>query len=686
MHELWTTILAPVLDALRPRLVLDIGDSEGRLATLAAGYVQSWGGHVQRWAGPRTGQPSGRPSARAATRLPMGEGLTLPPGEADIVLLHTAGEAPSIDETIEAVAAASAAAGRPLPVILVHGVDADAGLTTALERFAEARAPAGCGLNVLLVPGLGGMAVLSESPLIGDAYGRLARLLDELRLPDAAARHLLAVEEHRLAERARAERAWSRLRSEQARALESEMLGLERDELRVRVRELAGAVAAVPLSVAASPVPSAAPPSEPSQADVRALLEPAELLRELGWEGAEEDLGLPISNNVIAEGQRFEWEWPTSGTPSPAPSIAYLLPGLPPEGSGGSHSLVAEARGQRALGAATRVCVPTEALERAQRLYGNDDGLFVAYAEEDAIVQVTGAADVVVSTEHTSMPLAQRIARERPEVVCAYYVQDYEPLFAPPGSARSDHALLSYRALSEQVLFAKTHWLRNVVMARHGVPVMKVAPSLDRSIFHAGGRSPRRDGIVRVAAMIRPRTPRRRARATLLALEAIARRLGEGVHVLTFGCDAQEFAALRAVVGAESAQAKVTHLGLLTRVNVAEAMRRTDVFIDASAYQAFGRTGLEAMACGAVPVLPALGGVREYAEHDRDAVTLAHDAPEAIADAVCALLGDRERLARLREAGLRSAARFSIERAARSQLGLFAAVTTVRAQRATVPA
>src|ERR1700720_4706189 len=43
-------------------------------------------------------------------------------------------------------------------------------------------------------------------------------------------------------------------------------------------------------------------------------------------------------------------------------SVAYLLPGLPPEGSGGSHSLVQEARGLRKLGARARVCVPAGSL------------------------------------------------------------------------------------------------------------------------------------------------------------------------------------------------------------------------------------------------------------------------------------------------------------------------------------
>jgi glycosyltransferase involved in cell wall biosynthesis len=101
-------------------------------------------------------------------------------------------------------------------------------------------------------------------------------------------------------------------------------------------------------------------------------------------------------------------------------------------------------------------------------------------------------------------------------------------------------------------------------------------------------------------------------------------------------------------------------------------MRHCDVFVDASAYQAFGRTGLEAMACGAVPLLPALGGVHEYAVEDGNAVILDDGSPQAIAAAVIALARDRRRLGRLRQAGVLAAQRFSVERAARSQLELFA--------------
>jgi Glycosyl transferases group 1 len=431
-----------------------------------------------------------------------------------------------------------------------------------------------------------------------------------------------------------------------------------------------------------------ATPEEPTQESIRAQL--SSMIEE----------ALPAGEaRTLIEGQELSPRRPTAAEPLAVPArdasqdaavlpkVAYLLPGLPPEGSGGSHSLVQEARGLRELDARARICVPSESLRTAAELYGNEDDLFVPYTGDSAAAvsghSVLGAiadADVVVATEYPSVDLLAQLARERPRTVCAYYVQDYEPLFAPPCSSRSDRALLSYRAIPDQLVFAKTHWLCAVVSALHGVSVAKVTPSLDRELFHARGRL-ESENALRIAAMVRPRTPRRRPAATLDALSVIAGALEGDGEITTFGCDEDSFAEIGGY-----AVAGVRHLGLLSRAQVAELMRRCDVFIDASAYQAFGRTGLEAMACGAVPVLPALGGVYEYADHDGNAIVLEGGGPREIADAVAALARDRRRVRRLRDAGVRTAQGFSIERAAHSQLELFSAAAARRRPLATVAA
>ena len=372
----------------------------------------------------------------------------------------------------------------------------------------------------------------------------------------------------------------------------------------------------------------------------------------------------------LSAGQELAPGWPDPEVAVRTAPVAYLLPGMPAEGSGGAKSVVQEARGLRELGTSAHVCVPTGALPRAGRLYGNDDELFVAYAQDSAIGQAVGEAAVAVATEHTSVPLLARLADQRPELALAYYVQDYEPLFAALGSARSDRALLSYRAIPAATLLAKTHFVCNVVEALHGVPVVKVAPSLDRAVFRADGDR-ERDRPFAVTAMVRPRTPRRRPRTTLAALAMVHRALGERVEIFTFGCDEDELAE---VEGRQPHH--VTHLGRLETHAVAEQLRRSDVFLDGSAYQAFGRTGLEAMACGAVPVMPALGGAREFAVDGENAILFDDDRPDALAAHVIALAEDEPRLRQLQDAAIGSAAGYSIERAARSQRDLYATLLT----------
>ena len=247
---------------------------------------------------------------------------------------------------------------------------------------------------------------------------------------------------------------------------------------------------------------------------------------------------------------------------------------------------------------------------------------------------------VVVATEAPSAGLVDDHVRSRDGVVGAYYVQDYEPLFAPEGGPSADTAILSYRRAASLLLFAKTHWVANTVGSAHTVPVAKVSPSLDRGVFHATDRGGDPTPI-RVAAMIRPRTPRRRAAETVSALARLKGSLGKNVECLGFGCTIDEFEALPGSEGVEC-------LGVLSREEVAQLLRSCDLFLDMSKYQAFGRTGLEAMACGCVPILPIVGGVTEYAVEDWNALVVDTGDQDQVEAAATALIEDPERLRRLR--------------------------------------
>lgn len=345
--------------------------------------------------------------------------------------------------------------------------------------------------------------------------------------------------------------------------------------------------------------------------------------------------------------------------------VVFVLPGLGAGGSGGSHSVYQEVGGLRRLGLDARIALAAGALGRARETYDDADEIFDAFADLDELAAITADADVIVATHFKSVALVAGLRERRDDFLAAYYVQDYEPFFMPKRSPDYDEALASYTLIEDCVLFAKTHWLCNIVGVRHGCDVAKVEPSIDERLFRQR-ESLRSNGPLRVVAMVRPRTPRRQTSATVAVLEAAAERLGAGVAISTFGCPVAELRRFTT-----SPTILDGHRGLLQRNDVADMLAEAHVFVDMSTYQAFGRTSLEAMACGATAIVPCRGGVWEFVEQRSNAIAVdTFDAQQAI-DAILELAGDRDLLQRLREAASDTGARYSILKASISEYVLF---------------
>ncbi len=94
----------------------------------------------------------------------------------------------------------------------------------------------------------------------------------------------------------------------------------------------------------------------------------------------------------------------------------------------------------------------------------------------------------------------------------------------------------------------------------------------------------------------------------------------------------------------------------------ARYLKGFDVYVLSSAWEAFPIGPLEAMACGVPQVVTAVGGTRESVVAETGIVVPPGD-PEALAEAINALLADPERRARMSAASReRHAARFTVER------------------------
>ncbi len=352
---------------------------------------------------------------------------------------------------------------------------------------------------------------------------------------------------------------------------------------------------------------------------------------------------------------------------APAPlRVLFLLP--VPSGGGGVHSVVQEALGMRSLGLEARVAIPRPLFESYLASYAAEDRLhemLLCYANPQELHNQAQSFDAVVGTIFHSMKLVKELVASHPHLVPAYYVQDYEPWFFPEGTAEWREAVDSYQLVPGTTFFAKTEWLCGLVRARHGVAVHKVRPSLDHRVYYPAVRARANGEPVRLTAMIRPRTARRGPARTMRVLGRLQRDLGALVEVHIFGCDQRQLK----LNGLQKSFAFDNH-GELVREEVADLLRQCEVFLDLSDYQAFGRTGLEAMACGCVPVLPLEGGAHEYAVPGANAVLVDTRSEQACYEAVSALAQDKPCRQAMQRQAVETAAGYSILRAALSEIAV----------------
>lgn len=353
-----------------------------------------------------------------------------------------------------------------------------------------------------------------------------------------------------------------------------------------------------------------------------------------------------------------------------APRIVFVLP---VNGSGGgANSVVQECIGLRRLGVTASIALKDDNLSKFSNaypeLYPNRVSL-ETYGSAGSLATVLTRNDVAVATTNASVfdlkQALEAIGSGAPRPRPAYYVQDYEPLFYDPGSALWRGAYDSYTAIAGCALFAKTKWLCDMVYNNHGAQVTKVEPSVDHSAFYPDLSRPA--PRLTVTAMLRPQTPRRAPLRTVRILEAINARYGGAVTLQVFGSTdpALESYGLRL-------PPSIYNHGQMRRTDVPGILRSSDLFLDLSDFQAFGRTGLEAMACACVPLLPVLGGVSEFAVDGLNAFVVDTRADQMIMEAVDTFMSLSPRaLEEMKMRAVETAARYSIHKAALSELRLF---------------
>ncbi|GEM_PF-1287073 len=335
--------------------------------------------------------------------------------------------------------------------------------------------------------------------------------------------------------------------------------------------------------------------------------------------------------------------------------VLFLLPADAP--GGGANVVLTEARAMASMG--VEVAIFNLETKRPGFLQGYPDlELPVLFGRPEDVPLLAPGYDAVVATWFESLDWLRPLQGQ--ERSLGYYIQDVEAYFFPRGSPEQGRALASYTAVPGIRCFTKTAWNRAELQRLVGIRPAVVGPSVDLQRFCPRDDAWEADGpALRLAAMIRPSSPRRGPAITMRVLRRVARRYGSRVQITLFGVDPADpgFAALPQDFDWRLA-------GVIPPPQVAWLLGHTDIFVDFSTYQAMGLTGLEAMAAGAAVIVPACGGATSYARHGENALVVDTRSEESCYRALCRLIEERALREQIRRRAVWDVCRHAPEHAA----------------------
>lgn len=340
--------------------------------------------------------------------------------------------------------------------------------------------------------------------------------------------------------------------------------------------------------------------------------------------------------------------------------ILFLLPVK--GGGGGAHSVVQEVEAMQKIGVNAKIAIKEIDIEKYQHNYAHIrkfENVFVPYKSNDELVSIASHFNVVIATIFKSVNILKKIITRFPNIMPAYYIQDYEPNFFEPGSADYKIAYDSYLSIPNIYCFAKTEWIIKKVEDSHGIKVNKVSPSIDHTTYKP--HSYKEKKLFTISAMIRPQTPYRGAARSMRVLQDIKNKHGSNVEVKIFGCEKNnEFL--------NDFLFDYQNYGILKREEVSTLLASSDLFLDLSDYQAFGRTALEAMACGCATIITKYGGIREYSRHRENTILVDPFDETSISKEIEIFIKNPAVLSKIKNTGLLTASDYNPHKAAISEL------------------
>ncbi|ERJ11062.1 glycosyltransferase [Haloplasma contractile] len=336
-------------------------------------------------------------------------------------------------------------------------------------------------------------------------------------------------------------------------------------------------------------------------------------------------------------------------------------------GGGGVNSVVQETKGLRKFGLDVKILNLTKYKDKFLYFYPDAEDYTEFYSSKSEIAKAMKNYHMGIATVFTTVTILKAALNRNKNLIPLYYAQDYEVLFFDKDHHYHKEAYDSYTAINKNSMFAKTYWIIEQIEQEHKRRVTKVQPSVDLSTYNPYlNLKYNPDKIIRISAMVRPSTPRRSPAETVQLMREIKDKYKNKVKIMLFGCTENELMNLNVPLDFE-----YSNFGVIPAEKVREILMNSDIFVDLSTYQAFGRSGIEAMASGCVPILPVEGGVNEYAINGENSFVIDTLDYQNAADKIAYLIDFPNELHDMKASGLQTAKKFNIRGASFSELLLF---------------
>jgi len=354
-------------------------------------------------------------------------------------------------------------------------------------------------------------------------------------------------------------------------------------------------------------------------------------------------------------------------------AILFLAPDCAAK-SGGTQAFVEIARRVSQMGISVKIAAKSNIKQEYDDFFAPDDTHLFYYYENDAELLINAKEfNIVIATIFHSINQLKQITETHPHIMPAYFVQDYEPWFLDEKHDLKQLAEDSYTMIKDNALFAISPWVQDIIAEKHQQIVHKIYGSLDQSLFYPDYNFHNKESAIIISAMVRPDTPRRAAGQTMLALKMLKEKFGESIDIHIFGCGDHEIEQYNLV-----RSFSYTNHDVLSRHDVATLLRHSQVFLDFSEFQAFGRTALEAMACGCAVVAPQHGGVADFGRDGQNILLVDSLNLEECVKTTSQLINDNALRKRISAEAIQTGLNYSIQRSALSFLELMHRLQIVR--------